>query len=103
VHSQAPDRVKYPAIDLAYAAGRAAGTMTGVLSAANEQSVQEFIDERISYLDIMKLNEACCVAHTNDLIALPTLEEIVHYDQWARAWVKAKVDAGNFSKVYAAV
>ncbi len=34
---RAPDREKYPAMDLAYAAGRMAGTMTGVLSAANEQ------------------------------------------------------------------
>lgn len=32
-----PDRAKYPAMDLAFAAGRAGGTMTGVLSAANEQ------------------------------------------------------------------
>ena len=31
-----PDRKKYPSIDLAYAAGRAGGTMTGVMSAANE-------------------------------------------------------------------
>lgn len=34
---RAPDRQKYPAMDLAYAAGRAGGTMTGVLSAANEK------------------------------------------------------------------
>ncbi|KAG2433846.1 hypothetical protein HXX76_008202, partial [Chlamydomonas incerta] len=60
---RAPDRAKYPSMDLAYAAGRAAGTMTGVLSAANEQAVQMFIDEKIHYLDIIKLNEACCEAH----------------------------------------
>ena len=34
---KAPDDAKYPAMNLAYAAGRAGGTMTGVLSAANEQ------------------------------------------------------------------
>lgn len=34
---RAPDRLKYPALDLAYAAGRSGGTMTCVLSAANEQ------------------------------------------------------------------
>lgn len=32
-----PDNAKYPSMNLAYAAGRAGGTMTGVLSAANEQ------------------------------------------------------------------
>lgn len=35
---RAPDDAKYPAMQLAYSAGRAAGTMTGVLSAANEQA-----------------------------------------------------------------
>ena len=34
---KAPDNAKYPAMQLAYSAGRAGGTMTGVLSAANEQ------------------------------------------------------------------
>nr|QEY10167.1 1-deoxy-D-xylulose-5-phosphate reductoisomerase [Scutellaria barbata] len=41
-----PDNVKYPSMDLAYAAGRAGGTMTGVLSAANEKAVELFIDEQ---------------------------------------------------------
>ena len=31
------DHAKYPAVELAYSAGRAGGTMTGVLSAANEK------------------------------------------------------------------
>ena len=41
-----PDRKKYPSMDLSYSAGRAGGTMTGVLSAANEQAVEMFIDEK---------------------------------------------------------
>eukprot|EP00798_Chlamydomonas_sp_ICE-L_P022121 gene22121-29181_t len=94
----APDRQKYPALDLAYAAGRLGGTMTGVLSAANEQSVAMFIDEKIHYLDIIKLNEACCEAHKNELLASPSLEEIVNYDQWARRWVKEKVESGSYSR-----
>ena len=43
---KAPDNLKYPSMDLAYAAGRAGGTMTGVLSAANEKAVELFIDEK---------------------------------------------------------
>ncbi|EFJ45264.1 hypothetical protein VOLCADRAFT_82431 [Volvox carteri f. nagariensis] len=99
---KAPDRLKYPSMDLAYAAGRAGGTMTGVLSAANEQAVQMFIDEKVHYLDIMKLNEACCEAHKSELVASPDLETIVHYDAWARRWVADKVASGSFSsKVFA--
>ncbi|CAL9115711.1 unnamed protein product [Musa acuminata var. zebrina] len=83
---KAPDNVKYPSMDLAYAAGRAGGTMTGVLSAANEKAVEMFIDEKISYLDIFKVVERTCDAHRNDLVANPSLEEIVHYDLWARKY-----------------
>lgn len=92
-----PDRQKYPALDLAYAAGRAGGTMTGVLSAANEQSVQMFIDGKVGYLDIIRLNEAACDAHERELVAAPTLEEIVHFDAWARRYVEEAVTSGKFS------
>jgi 1-deoxy-D-xylulose 5-phosphate reductoisomerase len=41
-----PDHVKYPSMALSYSAGRAGGTMTGVLSAANEKAVELFLEER---------------------------------------------------------
>nr|AAW28998.1 1-deoxy-D-xylulose-5-phosphate reductoisomerase [Antirrhinum majus] len=81
-----PDNVKYPSMDLAYAAGRAGGTMTGVLSAANEKAVEMFIDEKISYLDIFKVVELTCDRHRAELVTAPSLEEIVHYDLWAREY-----------------
>ncbi|VAH98919.1 unnamed protein product [Triticum turgidum subsp. durum] len=81
---KAVDNVKYPSVDLAYAAGRAGGTMPGVLSAANEKAVELFINEKISYLDIFKVVEMTCDAHRNELVTSPSLEEIIHYDQWAR-------------------
>ena len=40
----APDTAKFPSVTLCYAAGRAGGTMTGVLSAANEKAVELFVD-----------------------------------------------------------
>ncbi|KAK9669443.1 hypothetical protein RND81_13G130500 [Saponaria officinalis] len=81
---KAPDNEKYPSMNLAYAAGRAGGTMTGVLSAANEKAVEMFIDEKISYLDIFKIVELTCDKHRNELVQSPSLDEIVHYDLWAR-------------------
>uniref|UniRef100_A0A0D6R021 1-deoxy-D-xylulose-5-phosphate reductoisomerase n=1 Tax=Araucaria cunninghamii TaxID=56994 RepID=A0A0D6R021_ARACU len=83
---KAPDNVKYPSMDLAYSAGRAGGTMTGVLSAANEKAVELFINERISYLDIFKVVEKTCDKHRNELVLQPSLEEIIHYDLWARKY-----------------
>lgn len=43
---QAPDTKKFPSVNLCYAAGRAGGTMTGVLSAANEIAVELFVAEK---------------------------------------------------------
>ena len=43
-----PDRVKYPCIDLAYAAGRAGGSMTAAMNAANERANEIFRQETIS-------------------------------------------------------
>lgn len=85
-----PDHAKYPSMKIAYAAGRAGGTMTGVLSAANEQAVEFFLDEKIGYLDIMKEVEATCEAHRSDFVETPSYEEIIHYDQWAREYVKER-------------
>ncbi|KVH98953.1 hypothetical protein Ccrd_022851 [Cynara cardunculus var. scolymus] len=83
---KAPDNVKYPSMDLSYSAGRAGGTMTGVLSAANEKAVEMFIDEKIKYLDIFKVVELTCEKHQSELVTAPSLEEIIHYDLWAREY-----------------
>lgn len=82
-----PDHVKYPCMDLAYAAGRAGGTMTAVLNAANEQAVALFLDEKIRFLDIPRVIEQACDRHRTDLKAQPTLEDILTVDQWARTAV----------------
>jgi 1-deoxy-D-xylulose-5-phosphate reductoisomerase len=87
------DHAKYPAVDLAYAAGRSGGTMTGVLSAANEKAVELFLDEKVGYLDIMKLVEQTCDRHKQELVEAPSLDEIVHYDNWARQFVEESATA----------
>ena len=79
-----PDHDKYPCMDLAYAAGRAGGTMTAVLNAANEQAVALFLEEKIHYLDIPKVIEKVCDRHQKDLNTTPGLEDILAVDQWAR-------------------
>lgn len=66
------------------------------------QAIEAFLEERVSYLDIMRLNEACCEAHKSELVARPDLEQIVHYDAWARRWVAEAVQKG-FAKKVAAV
>ena len=56
------------------------------------QAVEMFLDERISYLDIVRLVEATCEAHKADLNLQPSLEDIVESDLWARRHVKESVE-----------
>jgi 1-deoxy-D-xylulose-5-phosphate reductoisomerase len=48
----APDREAFPALDLAYAAGRAGGVAPAVFNAADEVAVAAFLDGRLGFTDI---------------------------------------------------
>jgi len=80
----APDHEKYPCMQLAYAVGRAGGTMPAVLNAANEQAVALFLAEKINFLDIPRCIELVCDRHRNDHVQNPSLDDILTADQWAR-------------------
>ncbi|HIK46516.1 MAG TPA: 1-deoxy-D-xylulose-5-phosphate reductoisomerase [Leptolyngbyaceae cyanobacterium M65_K2018_010] len=84
---RAPDHAKYPCMELAYAAGRAGGTMTAVLNAANEQAVALFLEEKIHFLDIPRVIETVCDRHQTDNRRQPSLADILAADQWARTEV----------------
>jgi len=86
---RAPDHQKYPCMQLAYAAGRAGGSMPAVLNAANEQAVALFLEEKIEFLDIPRCIEWVCDRHSSNNCANPSLDDIVAADQWARQEVLA--------------
>jgi len=48
----APDRDRFPALDLGYEAGRRGGNGPAVLNAADEVAVEAFLDHRIRFTDI---------------------------------------------------
>jgi 1-deoxy-D-xylulose-5-phosphate reductoisomerase len=79
-----PDHQKYPCMKLAYAAGRAGGSMPAVLNAANEQAVALFLDEQIRFLDIPRCIEQICDRHQKDNRSNPSLDDILAADKWAR-------------------
>ncbi len=79
-----PDHQKYPCMQLAYAAGRAGGSMPAVLNAANEQVVALFLEEKIQFLDIPRCIELVCDRHQNDNCTNPALDDILAADKWAR-------------------
>ncbi len=92
---RAPDTKKYPCMELAYAAGRAGGTMPAVLNAANEEAVAQFLEERIHFLDIPEVIEAACERHKPDLQKQPQLDDVLAVDAWARKAVQEQVKRGT--------
>jgi len=88
----APDYEKYPCIQLAYEAGRAGGTMTAVLNAANEAANEMFREDvGLGFLDIPKLIESAMEAHKDDhKTSDVTLDDILSCDEWARQHVVEK-------------
>ena len=79
-----PEPSKYPCMQLAYAAGRAGGTMPAVMNAANEQAVALFLEEQVHFLDIPRLIERVCDRHRVDLTSTPSLDDVLAIDTWAR-------------------
>jgi 1-deoxy-D-xylulose-5-phosphate reductoisomerase len=81
------DSAKYPCLGLAYDAGRRGGTYPTVLNAANEVAVDRFLREDLPFPDIAALIDAAIQAHANRPV--PTLEEVLEADTWARSFAGA--------------
>jgi 1-deoxy-D-xylulose-5-phosphate reductoisomerase len=82
LHFEAPDRVNFRCLDLAYAALRAGGGAPAVLNAANEIAVDAFLTGRLSFLHIASVIEATLAAVVQ--ASASTLDELLELDQQAR-------------------
>lgn len=87
-----PDTARFPALALAYEAGRMGGLAPVVLNAADEIAVEAFLQGQIDYLEIPKvlekvLQQTPSGALTWDNIAYADLEA----RRWAREYLKIKV------------
>lgn len=79
---EAPDWDKFKALSLAYEAGRAGGSATVCLNAANEEAVFEFLDGKIKLFDIINAVETMMSKH--NIIKNPSLDEIFAIDEEVR-------------------
>ena len=86
LHFEEMDYTRYHALKLAIDAGRAGGTMTTVLNAANEAAVSLFLQEKIGFLTIDELIERAMDEHTS--LSNPDLETILHVDAKTRKSVE---------------
>jgi len=83
LHFEEPDLDRFPCISLAYRALRTGGTLPAAMNAANEEAVQAFIEERISFADIPQVIKGVMDEHrTRDV---KDLDAVVSADRFARA------------------
>lgn len=92
LHFYNPDPIRYPALSLAYMAGRTGGSAPGVFNAANEVAVELFLDEKVTFLQIPRIIEDCLneiqITHPNDW------DGFFEKDQETRAYVRQKYTKG---------
>ena len=77
-----PDNERFPSLDLARLAGEKGGTLPAVFNAANEVAVEAFCNQEIEFISITKI--VSDTMDTHELADLPTLDEILEADSWAR-------------------
>ncbi len=86
----APDRKRFPCLELAYRAMRDGGTMPACLNAANEVAVEQFLKGALAFPDIPRLIERVMAAHT--VIQKPERADLEKADRWARRRAAALLD-----------
>jgi len=79
---EAPDLETFTNLKLAYDAMKRGGTLPCVLNAANEETVAAFLNDKIKFLDIARVNEM--VMAEADFIQSPDLEKLYETDRLAR-------------------
>ena len=78
-----PDRQVFPAIDIAYAAGRSGGSAPAVMNAADEVAVEAFLRGRLGFLGIAEV-----VTRTIEMVEwrrFDNVDEVIEVDREARA------------------
>jgi 1-deoxy-D-xylulose-5-phosphate reductoisomerase len=83
------DRATFPALDLAYAAGRTGGAAPAALNAADEVAVAAFLEGRLSFPGIVRVVESV-VEDVGDGPA-STLEEVLAIDAEARRLASERI------------
>ena len=93
-----PDRERFPCLDLAYRAVSGSEAAPAVLNAANEVAVAAFLERRIAFPKIAKLNAAVLGSHLKDHLGerVDDLEAVLAADEWARSaateWLSERSD-----------
>ena len=94
---EAPDRKRFPCLDLAFTALAADEAAPAVLNAANEVAVAAFLEGRIGFPGIGESNAAVLNAHLarTGATRLRDLEDVLEADGWARVRAAEWIETGG--------
>jgi len=90
---EAPDVERFPCLGLAYEVLRQGGTAPAILNAANEVAVAAFLEQRLSFLGISRLNAR--VLETVPRQAAGHLDDVLAADQAARRQAESLLASGD--------
>ncbi len=82
INISVPDRNTFKGLDFAYKASDIGGSMPTVLNAANEFAVARFLKGQCKFLDIYDIIEYAMDKHEGNVIAHPSLEDILDTEKW---------------------
>lgn len=86
---EAPNRDVFRNLGLAYDAMETGGTAACILNAANEVSVEAYLNDQIHFTDIARINEATLNAVQS--LSTPVYEDFVRSDEEARAFARGRI------------
>lgn len=80
----AVDSKRFPAVELAYAACRAGGSMPAVLNAANEIAVERFLAGELPFTGIVDIVSQVLDRHAGHVVPIASVDDALAWDRWAR-------------------
>jgi 1-deoxy-D-xylulose-5-phosphate reductoisomerase len=84
LHFHAPDEQRFPALNLVKHVLQRRGILPIIFNAANEIAVEQFLENNISYLNIVEIVATCLEDAEREQFTTNTLEDILSIDGWAR-------------------
>jgi 1-deoxy-D-xylulose-5-phosphate reductoisomerase len=78
------DAHRFPAVELAYEACRAGGSMPAVLNAANEIAVERFLGGELPFVGIVDIVRRVLDRHAGNVSAIGSVSDALEWDSWAR-------------------
>ncbi len=81
-----PDIETFKCLRLAYDALKVGNTMPTVLNAANEASVNLFLNKKINFLDIGSINEQIMLKHS--VSKIDSIEAVLEAEQWTKGIIR---------------